>query len=67
MMERSPLQDLSCILDKMTFDEHVNVLERFCIGDVSYTFLGSRQDSKHLANVVNLVLDTLVMGLSMSF
>ena len=26
------------MLDKVTFDEHVNVLEKYCTGDISYTF-----------------------------
>ena len=26
------------ILDKVTFDEHVNVLESYCKSDISYTF-----------------------------
>ena len=39
MMERSPLQNLSWyILGKVTFAEHVNVLERYYKDDISYTF-----------------------------
>ena len=26
------------MLDKLTFDKHVNVLERYCKADISYTF-----------------------------
>ena len=37
-MAGSPLWDLSCMFGKMTFDEHVNVLERSCKGDISRTF-----------------------------
>ena len=34
MMERSHLHDLG----KVTFDKQVNVLEKYCKGDISYTF-----------------------------
>ena len=35
MMERSPLQYLSCmVLGKVTFNEHVNALEMYCKGDI---------------------------------
>ena len=33
-MERLPL----LIFGKVTFDKHVNVLERYCKGGMSYTF-----------------------------
>ena len=38
MMERSLLQSLSLILGKVTFKEHVNVLESYCKGDISDRF-----------------------------
>ena len=48
-LEREPLRYWKCdgkvtftkpflILGKVTFDEHVNVLKRYCKGGISYTF-----------------------------
>ena len=34
MMERSSF----LMLGKVTFEEHANVLERYCKGDIAYTF-----------------------------
>ena len=43
-LEREPLRFFkgdtrySLMMDKVTFDEHVHVLERYCKGYTSYTF-----------------------------
>ena len=55
MMKRSPLQPF-LMLGKVTFDERVNVLERYCKGDLSITFTnlnGSLSKAKVLKGLVS--------------